>query len=168
MRMKSKLLLALTGLLIVSMLVISPTSARKADYKAVGTLDSYLDPLPAEVFKGVWKIRIENGEVEFKARYLEKNIGEEIPGTLDRFTFVITVSDFSIVDGVCEINGNSVWHKIGWDNPIAHDGPNYVDLPGSHYMWSWEWPMSITIDGDGIEILIPEGGIVGSTLSIHY
>jgi len=171
--MKSKMLLALACLLMVATLVISPASAKKATYKAVGTLEEYVNPTTAVVYCGIWGIRIESGEVEFKAAYLELNLAEEIPGTLDTFILVLTeVTDLSVVDGVCEINGTVHWFKIGWDHPDASGGPNYVDLPGPHYTWSWDWPVSITIDPNGILILFGaptnELGIVGSTLAIRY
>ncbi len=166
--MKSKMLLGLAGLLIVSMLAISLVSGESVIYRANGTLDTYNPDYPgygdAMVVVGSWAIKIEDGAVDFKARYLEENILEEIPGTIDKFMLVLTSVDSVTIDGSnCEILGTIVWYKIGWDHETGKP--------------KFQWPYfdtysKITINTSGIwiDIWFSDGiwEIEGSTLSIHY
>ncbi|NIT56322.1 MAG: hypothetical protein GWN00_08835 [Aliifodinibius sp.] len=165
--MKSKMLLALAGLLMVSVLFISPICAQSVTYRANGTLDGY-NPVVwfhdnCEIVVGGWTIKIYDDSVDFKAWYLEENILEEIPGTLDKFRLSLT--DGTVVgstDGTVVVQGTIDVHKIGWD-----------PATGKPKITTSTWaPATITIDTSGIEIDIPSDPdtweIGGITLSIRY
>jgi hypothetical protein len=169
--MKSRILLVLAGFLIVSMLAISPASAHEVVYTANGKLDEYVVVMAAEVYRGHWRIRIEDDKVIFRGWYLELNVDEEIPGTLDFFRLdLIDASEPIIDDGECIVEGTLVFRKIGWDNPFGPTMPGYKDLPGARYTAKFTFCAIITINPDGIliEFPAPEQGIAGSTSCIQY
>jgi len=172
--MKSKMLLALAGLLIVSMVVVSPVSAEKVIYRASGTLDEY-NPLSTNprvlwdwIVVGGWRIKIdEDGEVDFRACYLEKNGPDneiDIPGTLDLFIIVLKeVTSGPIISGDnCEFVGDFVFYKFGHDLATGKPKLFLLDFPDA----------TIVTDDSGIWIYLPTiqevWTIRGSTLSIHY
>jgi len=173
---KSRMLLVLAGLLMISMLAISPAYAQGVIYEANGTLDEYIEGTTAEVYRGRWRIRIEGNDVTFRGWYLELNLDEEIPDTLDWFRLrLIPTSEPTIDGGVCTVEGDLVFRKLGWDNPMGPTLPNYRDLPGPLYTARFTLDVSITIDPDTIVIdflgMPPDArafGIVGSTLEISY
>ncbi|MFQ6080938.1 MAG: hypothetical protein ACE5OW_04655 [Candidatus Bathyarchaeia archaeon] len=141
--MKSKILLALAGLLIVSTLFISPVSAQSpVIYRANGTLDEYNPGVTAEIFVGSWRIKIKDNKVNFKARYLELNVVEQIPGTKDKFRLVLTdVTTISISGSQCEIEGTLVFYKRGFD-PVT----------GEFGFYTFSFTTKITIDPSEIQI----------------
>jgi len=172
--MKSKMLLALACLLMVSVLVISPASAEKVIYRANGTLDEY-NPASTNpnvlwdwIVVGSWSIKIdEDGEVDFRARYLEENGPDneiDIPGTLDKFIIALeeVTSGPIIIGDNCEFVGNLVFYKYGWD--LATGKPKLYTL---------YFPDAMVVTTDSvIRIYLPTVQAVwtirGSTLSIHY
>lgn len=172
--MKSKMLLALAGLLIVSMVVISPVSAKKVIYRASGTLDEY-NPASTNptvlwdwIVVGTWSIKInKDGGVHFRAWYLEVNGPDneiDIPGTLDLFIIVLKeVTSGPIISGDnCEFVGNLVFYKFGHDLATGKPKLYILDFPNAR----------IVTDDSGIWIYLPTVQAVwtigGSTLSIHY
>jgi len=147
-----------------------PVSAQEVNYKTSGLLNEYLTPNTAEVFWGSWEIRIENNDVSFRGRYLELNVEEEIPGTIDLFRLRLIDALVPVInDGVCMVEGNLVFRKIGWDNPLGPTLPGYKDLPGPLYRARFTIYVRITIDSYGILIEFDSpgiaGGIRGTTLS---
>ncbi len=172
--MKSKMLLALVGLLIVPTLVISPVLAEDdVVYRANGRLERYADAWSSEVVNGRWNVEINQSDfgltVVFFAFYRELNIDEEVEnspaGTID--TFKLTLIDYDLVeisDDVCVVSGATIHFRKKWWN-LATGKPERVE---------WElFDREITIDESGILIdLEPAIGqnfdISGRTLSIHY
>ena len=174
--MKSRMLLVLAGLLMISMLAISPAYAQGVIYEANGTLDEYIEGTTAEVYRGRWRIRIEGNDVTFRGWYLELNLDEEIPDTLDWFRLrLIPTSEPTIDGGVCTVEGDLVFRKLGWDNEeFGPNLPNYQDLPGPWYTAKFAFEVTITINTDRIlndfHLEPPANalGIEGSTIEISY
>jgi len=163
--MKSKMLLALASLLIVSMVVTSPVSAQGVTYQAFGTLDEYNPDIPelnrARLVGGIWRINIKDDAVNFRSFHVELNVEEQIPGTYDVFRLVLTeVTDVTIDDSHCEIEGTLVLYKIGFEPYTGEFGFWTIELDGA----------TITIDPSGIWIYWPPWepwAIGGSTLFIR-
>ncbi len=143
--MRFQVLAVSVSLLIVSMLALStmPAQAEGLLYLANGTLDTYNETVSAdaELVVGSWNIEIsEDFEVNFKARWLEENIIEEIPGTKDRFRLTFTdVAEVTIGGSYVEINGTFVFHKMGWNVTT-----------GIPYSRTQVFEGRITIDSSGI------------------
>lgn len=164
--MKNKTLLTLAAFFMASMPVISMVSAGRVICRANGTLDEYNVEVPeltkARILVGSWRIKIQDDTVDFKARWLEENVEEEIPGTKDRFKLVLTeVTAFGIDGAYCEIMGTLELYKTGWD--VETGKPMFsvrtiedaliVITPSE--IWIWFWP------GEPWTIR-------GSTISIYY
>jgi len=172
--MKRKMLLVLAGLLIVSMLVISPVLAEDdVIYRANGKLEQYADAWSSEIVNGRWNVEINETDfdltVKFFAFYRELNIDEAIEnspaGTIDTFKLTLVNYDsVEIIDDACTISGATIHFGKKWWN-LATGKPERV---------GWEFfDREITIDESGILIdLEPTLGqnfdISGPTLSIHY
>ncbi|MFX1513317.1 MAG: hypothetical protein ACFFCQ_12085 [Promethearchaeota archaeon] len=168
--MKSKIFLVLSGLLIVSIPVISPVSAQSIIFRANGTLDEYNPTLPPvflidTIILGSWSIKInENYNVNFKAQFLEENGLEnpgDMPGTLDKFRInLIDGIVINIDDSTSEVKGTLIFDKSSWD--INTGKPKFRTIVFEN--------TGIVIDSSGIRIylpIVPGMWIIGgSTLSI--
>jgi len=172
--MKSKMLLALAGLLIVSMLFISPVSAQKVVYRANGKLEQYAGTdLSAEVANGRWNVKIKEGDgpkVEFfEAFYRELNIDEEAErspaGTIDTFKLTLTYYEsVEIDDDECIISGATIHVEKKWWN-LETGKPEHIK---DFATWT---DVEITIDSSEILIDLPwttDWDLSGPTLSVHY
>ncbi len=175
--MKSKMLLALAGLLIGSILFITPASAQPhVIYLANGTLVEYEDAWTAEIVRGWWNVEFIGDKVEFSAFYRELNNDEwenSPVGTID--TFELTLIDYisvEIIDDECTISGATLHvTKIWWN--LATGKPEPVKA-----YWFPDMVRTVTIDESSIEIDLEPADpadwqwqdfdIIGSTLSIHY
>lgn len=163
--MNRKVLGALAGLLMVALLVISPVSAQAQTslFRASGSLDAYNPSnagLTAQIVVGSWNVKISQLEVDFRARYLEENTIEEIPGTKDVFRLSFSeVTGVTVVGSSAEIEGTLEFAKKGWDPATGKPRFGTLVFPGSR----------ITIDESAILFFLIPGLdwiIIGSTRSI--
>jgi hypothetical protein len=170
------MLVMLAGLVIVSMLVVPTASARyilpdDVVYRAWGTLDEYNPDYGwsgnCRIIGGVRRLRISvDGAVAFTYCYLEENIQEEIPGTIDTWIIIlkeVITPPLTIIEDECEFVGLVVVYKFGWDTAT-----------GKRKVWTWEEPNRIKTTASGIWINWSEGPfpldweVRGSTRFIHY
>lgn len=167
MKMQWKAIFVLSALLLVSFVITMPVSTQRVIYRATGTLDTYPDYTDARIIQGNWVVTIlDNNDVHFQAHYLEENIIEENPGTIDQFTLLfLEVSPANIIDSECTFTGILVWYKIGWDSEV------YTEFPPGKIYFSDRLQIFVRITINPSEFILAfESGpniIVGSTLSLH-
>lgn len=172
--MTDRSFLALVVLLVVFVQAVLPLSAQVDSFlfRARGTLDEY-NPLldlsgrgaGSSIIFGVgnWAIEItEEHVVDFRGAYLEKNIFEEIPGTIDRFELTLTdVTGVRVNGDRVEVSGRLVFEKRGWNV-----------LTGRPKFTTFHYPARLVIDSSRILIFLgpwePDWVIRGSILSIFY
>jgi len=117
--MKRNYLLALGLVVVLTMLVLPASAARKMEYRANGKVTQYQgnDPNPsAIVVNGNWNLRVVDGKVDFQLSYTERNLisepeGGAPVGSIDLFKITFKSADpwnppFAIVDGAWVITGN--------------------------------------------------------------
>ena len=167
--MKKKTIMLLTCTIMLSILAI-PVYAASVDYKANGKLVTYsYDPsASSEVINGRWSVKVKGGEVDFKALYRERNLGEaeQSPvGTIDEFwIYLDNLYWVDVADDVCTIHGDFYVVKKWWILPEHENYPPPVKwLEPQEYLEDVE----VTIDETGIVIWF-WGEIQGPTLAIKY
>jgi len=148
-----------------------PVYAKSVDYRANGKLVTYsYDPWPsAEVINGRWSVKVKEGEVDFKAFYRERNLGEaeQSPvGTIDHFWISLVELESVDIDydtGECTITGTFYIRKKWW---ILSDDPDYPP-PIKWLEPQWTGYGKVTVSETGIVIWF-WGEIQGPTLAIQY
>lgn len=173
--MKSKSILGLVLLLTIAGLSIVLISAKKPiTYKAMGTVDSYVDASSAEIIPGHWSVTIEDDELVYRATYCELNLDDIIEGSpigsVDIFTHTFTTDDFEFIQDanspnqVLTFSGNievrKVWVKPDWTREIV--------------TWNYEAIITITYDTfyfdwdpSGLNPSYPDWDRVGTTIVIQ-
>jgi hypothetical protein len=139
----------------LSTLTLQPISAETTIFRASGTLDEYiaLGYDSARIVGGSWSVTINlDGELTFYAHWVEENIIEEIPGTIDTFRlYYDEAPEFDFDGSTCTIPMRLIVSvKMGWDNPVGGFG----DPPGPRHFSQSYWPVEISIDSDNIIIVI--------------
>lgn len=168
--LKTKTVILLTLLALASACTAFPVTGGKViEYKANGTIDSYVGVGSAEVVHGSWLVFISGGEVEFRYFYHELNLDPDVEnspeGSVDHFKIYLTGVDYYEVDcetGECVIEGYMTWDKKWWNIDTGKPEwrkPFIVDMP-----------VRIVITAETIEIDTWNNGdvnVVGTTLNIH-
>jgi len=136
----------------------------RANGKIVGYNPDYDWAFTSRQFGGSWVLRIDSSVVHFRAHWLEMNIQEEIPGTIDEFTLVFTsVSSVEVDGSICIITGSMTLCKKGWNTQT-----------GKREFSTSAFQSTVTVNTqliliNFIESLFPlEWEITGQTHSVHY
>ena len=173
--MKRKSILGLALLLTMAGVSTMLILAKKPiTYKAMGTIDSYIDASSAEIIPGHWSVKIEDGELVYRAMYCELNLDEAVEGSpvgsVDIFTHTFTTDDFDVIQDVSSHNHvitfsgmievRKVWVRPDWTREIL----------------TWEYEAIITItpdtfyfdwDPSGQSPPYPDWDRVGTTIVIQ-
>jgi hypothetical protein len=122
--MKRNYLLALGLVVVLTMLVLPASAARKMEHRANGKVTQYAavqppntDPPSSMVVNGNWNLRVVDGKVDFQLSYKERNLisedeGGAPVGSIDLFKITFIGEDqyhnppFAIVDGAWVITGD--------------------------------------------------------------
>lgn len=92
--MRKSSLVVLSLVVLLTSLVVLPVSAAKATYKAGGKVTAYADAWSSEIVSGHWSVTVEDGVVDFKVFYVERNLDwtvEDSPdGSIDLFWHTLT------------------------------------------------------------------------------
>lgn len=182
--MKSKTVLALSSLLIASMLLVVPVSAGKdsLEFRAIGKITEYdyhITPESSQIREGTWRVVIKDGVVDFEYNYKELNIIEAIElspaGSIDHFKAYLDESaTYDIHEDYVEIWGELHVDKMMW---FLDDYTPYEPLPdwfdpawaeGPPVAWIRDFSVtSVYIKITPDDFIRPGGNldIVGTTLS---
>jgi len=171
--MKRKSIIGLVLLLTMAGVSTMLISANKPiTYKAIGTIDSYVDAWSAEVISGHWSVQIVDDELEFRATYCELNLDGIVElspvGSVDIFTLTLTTDDFDI-----KPHARSSNHVLTFSGMIQHRKV-YVKPDWEREIQYQEYDATITITPDTFyEDYEPSGPvdqdwhIVGTTIVIQ-
>lgn len=172
LRRYGKTLSAFVGAFLVVALLLAPISAGDDGelIEADGSLDAYNPDIDFDVgassafiLDGNWEARIDvDSAVEFRASYLELNVLEELPGTVDRFALTLTdLTEVSIGASHLAIAGTLVFDKAGTDTTT-----------GEPFLTTFGFAARILIDSSEILIFLgpfePDFVIRGSVDELEF
>ncbi len=142
------LLLTMAGVSTMLILANKPIT-----YKAMGTIDSYVDASSAEIIPGHWSVKIEDDELVYRATYCELNLDEAVEGSpfgsVDIFTHTFTTDDFEFTQDansrnhVLTFSGNievrKVWVKPDWTREIVTwDYEAIITITPETFYFDWD------------------------------
>ncbi|MCK4817806.1 hypothetical protein KA005_18695 [bacterium] len=146
--MKTKSILVLALILTIAGVSILSISAKKPiHYKAMGTIDSYVDAWSAEVIPGHWSVKIVDDVLVYSASYGELNLDEGVEGSpfgsVDIFTHTFTTDDFDIKYHVLTFSGSievrKVWVKPDWTREIVTwDYDAIITITPDTFFFDWD------------------------------
>lgn len=125
--------------LFFSALVSLPIYAKNPSFMARGTIDAYMDVWSSEIVMGSWRVKLEDGNIEYEAIYVERNLDEDIEDSpmdsTDTFWHSFTAEGY-------ELEGDNLqfWGTL-------HVEKLWSKMDGSKEFVSWDsYPVRITLD----------------------
>lgn len=122
---------AICALIVLAM----PAHAVKPTYTARGTIETYVDVWSSEITWGRWNVELRDGEIDYQAKFIEKNLDAEIEdspvGSTDTFWHSFTTEGYSLEGDTIRFWGTlhveKLWsrldggtEKVSWDiNPVV-------------------------------------------------